>query len=132
MGRINEKLARRTRGPRSHEREAELFHNSAITLVVSRDARACHQVRRKTPSSATGSAPATILTEPRTSWKSTETQVIKGFSWAGPGGWRRADPASTVPTHQPFQGGDTGPNPVGGAKSFAETQSFNRFWSNRS
>jgi hypothetical protein len=116
MGRNFTDYVEHTDAPRSLGREFGFFHNSAITLAVPRDVRACHQVRRETSSNATSSAPATLLIAGRTRWKSTETQVISGFSLAGAGRRRRADTASTVPTCQLFQGGDTGPNPVGGAE----------------
>jgi hypothetical protein len=116
MGQVHQQLGRCASALRTYLREVELFHNSAITSVVSRDARACHQVRRKTPSSATGSAPATIFTAPRTRSKSATAQGINGFSLEGPGRRRRHDPASSRPTCQPFQGGGTSSNPVWGVK----------------
>lgn len=103
---------------RLHLRATAYFRNSAITLAVSRDARACHQVRHKTPTSETDSTATTIFFAARTRSKSTKAQKIKCVSMAGSTSPSCHNPANTESTCPPFQGRGTGSNPFGGAREF--------------
>jgi hypothetical protein len=97
------------------------FHNSAITLLRSRDATGPHQVRRESFRNGFG----TNLTAPyivqRTRSKGTTTQGINGLPVASTKRQRRLVDVDASTTLQPFQGGDTGSSPAGGVKeSFSQ------------
>jgi hypothetical protein len=115
MERVDQKLGGSSPGAQSLERAIEVFHNFAITSPMSRDARECHQVRHETRSNATDPVATTISLAPRTRSESATAQGINGFSLKGLGRQRRHDSISEDATCQPFQGGGTGSNPVGGA-----------------
>jgi hypothetical protein len=64
MGQHCHHFGQRAGTPRSHSRELELFHNSAITSAVSRDTKSFHQVRRESARRATDLTTATARIAP--------------------------------------------------------------------
>jgi hypothetical protein len=111
------------RRPTGRERPPErptlvrsFFHNSAMTLLVSRDATGSHQVRRESFQNGFSTHLTALCIVPRTRAKGTTTQAINGLAVAITKRQRHLVDVYASTTHQPFQGGGAGSNPDGGPR----------------
>ena len=120
------RYARERRAARRSDRAGAFFHNPAITLLVLRRLRASHQVLRF---SARRDRDADVEQRP----KAKSPLGSRTADQRTTGDWKRSQnrpmPHSGPAVRsgrQPFQGGGTGSNPVGGAKRNSSSLHLNR------